>query len=136
MLTVQSEGTIPDTQIKPNRSTGGYGFFQNSLVHWMLIAACFLNVGTWLAMAFFVRPVDYPIILHYNVYFGVDIMGDWWQAYSLPGVALVFLLINLSMAYTFYARKERIAAYLFLIAAFFVQLGITIASATIIRINY
>jgi hypothetical protein len=84
----------------------------------------------------FVKPNDLPIVLHYNVYFGVDIIGDWWQVFLLPSIGLVFMLVNGILSYALYKRYERIAAYLFLLTAFLVQVSIVIASVSISIINY
>lgn len=111
-------------------------FFGNSIVHWALIAAFFLNIANWASLAVFIRPVDFPIILHYNVYFGVDLIGNWRQAYFLPAVGTIMLAVNAILAYFFYRQKERIASYLLLLAAFIVQAGISIAVASVILINY
>lgn len=111
-------------------------FFKNGLVHWVLIASIFANLVNWGVLAYFIRPVDFPIILHYNVYFGVDILGSWWEVYFLSGVGTFFWLINAILSYFFYQRKERIAAYLFLLGAFIVQIGLTVAIGSIIKINF
>jgi len=111
-------------------------FFKNSIVHWMFIITIFLNVADWIVLYIFIKPVDLPIILHYNVYFGVDMIGDWWQVYFLPFIGAVFFIINALLAGFFYEKKERIASYIFLLAAFLIQAGIIIASASIIAINY
>jgi hypothetical protein len=114
----------------------GQEFFRNSLVHWVLIATIFLNVANWISLAVFIRPVDLPIVLHYNVFFGVDLIGDWWQVFLLPGVSDIFFIINTFMAFFFFKQKERIASYLFLLASLFIQFGIVVASASIILMNY
>lgn len=111
-------------------------FFKNGLVHWVLIGSFFVNLADWGLLAFFVRPVDFLIILHYNVYFGVDILGSWQEAYFLPAVGTFFLAMNVFLGYFFYQRKERIATYLFLLGAFIVQAGVLIAEASIIKINF
>lgn len=111
-------------------------FFKNSLVHWTLISAIFLNIANWSITAFFIRPTEVEIILHYNVYFGVDIVGMWWQAYLLPAVGTVFMVVNTILAYLLFSRRERIAAHLFLLASFIIQAGTLIAIASIAQINY
>ncbi len=111
-------------------------FFRNSLVQWVLIGALFFDFVNWGVLGFFIRPVDFPIILHYNVYFGVDLIGNWWQVFFLPAVGTIILTVNSLLAYFFYRQKERIASYLLLLAAFIVQAGISIASASIVLINY
>lgn len=111
-------------------------FFHNSLIQWILIGALFFDLVNWGVLGFFIRPVDFPIILHYNVYFGVDLIGSWWQVFFLPAAGTIILAINSLLAYFFYRQKERIASYLLLLAAFIVQIGISIAAAGIILINY
>ncbi len=111
-------------------------FFRNSVVHWMLIASILLNLGCWGVLLFFVRPVDFPIILHYNVYFGVDIIGIWWQAYFFPLISLAIMLINTVLAYFAFSSQERIISYVLLLSALLVQIGALIVAASIILINY
>lgn len=111
-------------------------FFSNTVVHWALIGSLFLNGVCWGFLAFFVRPVDFPIILHYNVYFGVDIIGDWWQAYLLPFIGLVVLIVNMFLSYIFFKQKERVISYLLLLASLIVQISALIAAGSIILINY
>lgn len=111
-------------------------YFRSSLVQWVIIGALFLNIANWLAIAFFIRPVDFPIVLHYNVYFGVDVIGAWWQVYSLPAIGLIILLVNSSLGYLFYKQKERIITHLLMLGTFIVQIIMTIAVASLLMINY
>jgi hypothetical protein len=118
------------------RSFFGQEFFQSGLVHWILIASLFVNLANWGVVFYFIRPVDFPIILHYNVYFGVDILGSWWEVYFLPSVGTFFWIINFVLGYFSYQRKERIATYLFLLGAFIIQIGLSISIGSIIKINF
>lgn len=111
-------------------------FFLSGLVQWSLIASIILSVANWGFLFYFIRPVDFPIILHYNVYFGVDIIGKWLEAYYLPLIGDIMLIVNAILGYMFYLQKERMVAHLLLLAAFFVQVSISIAVASIILINY
>lgn len=111
-------------------------FFRSGLVQWVIIAALLVNITNWGLIAFFIRPVDFPIILHYNVYFGVDVIGAWWQVYFLPLIGLVILSVNTVLGYLFYQQKERIVAHLLILATFIVQIGISIAVASLLLINY
>lgn len=111
-------------------------FFKNSLIHWVLIATSFIAALNWAALIVFIQPVDLPIVLHYNVFFGVDLIGNWKEVYFLPIISDIFFIINTILAYIFYKEKERIAAYLFLLASLFVQFGIAVAAASIILMNY
>jgi hypothetical protein len=111
-------------------------FFASGLVHWVFIGSFILNAVNWGLIAFFIRPVDFPIILHYNVYFGVDVIGDWWQIYYLPIIGLVILAANTLLGYLFYQQKERIVAHLLMLATFIVQIAILVAVACLLMINY
>lgn len=111
-------------------------FFHSGMVQWAIIGAAILNLADWGILGYFIRPVDFPIILHYNVYFGVDLIGDWWQSYSLPLVGMLTLLTNASMGFIFYCQKERVIAHVLLLAAVFVQIIVTIGLIGLIRINY
>lgn len=111
-------------------------YFHSSLVQWIIIGALVLNALNWAAIAFFIRPVDFPVILHYNVYFGVDVIGGWWQVYFLPLIGLIILLVNSTLGYLFYGQKERIVAHLLMLATFIVQIVISIAVSSLLLINY
>jgi hypothetical protein len=111
-------------------------FFRSALIHWVFIGALILNFINWGLVAFFIRPVDFPIVLHYNVYFGVDIIGAWWQVYYLPLIGLLILAVNTILGYIFYQQKERIAAHLLMLATFIVQISVTIAVASLLIMNY
>ncbi|NTW27728.1 MAG: hypothetical protein HGA36_05360 [Candidatus Moranbacteria bacterium] len=111
-------------------------FFRSALVQWVIIGALLVNVANWVTIGFFIRPVDFPIILHYNVYFGVDVIGAWWQIYFLPLIGLVIFSVNTVLGYLFYQQKERIVAHLLILATFIVQVGISIAVASLLLINY
>lgn len=111
-------------------------FFHSGIVQWVLIGSLILNAINWGLIAFFIRPVDFPIILHYNVYFGVDVIGAWWQVYTLPLIGLMILLVNTILGYLFYKQKERIVAHLLMMAVVVVQISIIIAVAGLLLINY
>jgi hypothetical protein len=118
------------------RSFFAQEFFKNNIIRWLLIGTVLLNLINWTLLAIFIHPVDFSIILHYNVYFGVDLIGDWWQTYVLPFMGVIFLVVNLILAYKFYKQKERIASYILLLASLMIQLGLIIASVGIVMINY
>lgn len=111
-------------------------FFRNPIIFWLLLASILFNLANWIVLALFIKPVDKTIILHYNVYFGVDSVGHWAQAYFLPAIGLILLIVNLILAGYFYLRKDRMASHILMITALMVQLNLLIASASIILINY
>jgi len=112
------------------------GYFSDKIILWMSVAALVINLVNWAILAIFVRDVDFQIILHYNVYFGVDQTGDWKLSFFLPAIGLVLFLVNLVLSRFFYSLGKKIAAYLVLGAAVIVQINLIIASLGVIIINY
>lgn len=117
-------------------SDGGVSFGKNVLVRILLagtVLAILLSLGV---LGYFIRSSETLIILHYNVYFGVDLLGVWWQAYVLPFLGGLFLLGHFLLAKRFYARAERIACYLMLLSSGMLSFGILIATISVALINY
>ena len=66
--------------------------FKNAIIFWLLILTLIANLANWLILKLLIQPVGFPIILHYNVYFGVDLKGSYWQVFSIPLVGLFLFL--------------------------------------------
>lgn len=111
-------------------------FFRNEIVQFLLSIASFLVLVNFLLISYFIHPSRSLLVLHYNVYFGVDLQGMWWQFYLLPVMGLFFFLIHSSFAYFFYKNRERIATYILLFFSVLLSFGLIIAVASIILINY
>lgn len=45
-----------------------------------------------------VKPTQLPVPLHYNIYFGIDLVGEWWFLYMLPAIGVILLLLNALIA--------------------------------------
>lgn len=111
-------------------------FFKNQIIIWFLSVGFLVNFSNWIILKIFIKPVDFPIILHYNVYFGVDMTGSWKQVYFLPSIGFVLLVINSLFSVYFYNQKERVASYILLLSAIMIQLSLVIAAVSVIIINY
>lgn len=118
------------------QSEARHSFFTNDIVQILLITnilLCLLSLGL---LGYFVRQEENIIILHYNVYFGVDIQGSWWQAYLFPLASIFFTLLHTFLSYHFYQKSERIASYLMLLGGCLLSFGIVIVSISVAVINY
>lgn len=111
-------------------------YFQSSIAVWLIILSLVANLSNWLILKILIRPIDLPIILHYNVYFGVDMMGNYREVYILPLIGIILLLINFFLSKYLYEKKERIASYLLMMAALMIQLALIVSSVSVIIINY
>ena len=114
----------------------GISFFSNTLVRILIVFGLLLIGTSFSILAYFIRPTETPLVFHYNVYFGVDLLGAWWQTYIFSVLGIFFFLEHLLLAWYFYRRTERIAAYLLLLASGLLNLGLLIASVSVAAINY
>ena len=112
------------------------GYFRNCFVLGLLGGGLALNLANWIVLWFFLRDSNQAIILHYNVYFGVDWTGDFQKTYLFPLSGLVLLLVNFFLALFCYLSKERIATHVLLMAGVILQLCLLVAVIGVIVINY
>ena len=111
-------------------------FFCNRIIFWLLILNFLASAADWIILAIFINRLDAGIILHYNVYFGVDAMGSWKKAFILPAISSSVFIVNAFLAGFFYKNKERIASHVLLLASLMVQLSFIVAATSVILINY
>jgi hypothetical protein len=111
-------------------------YFRSVIVAWLLILSLSANLTNWIILKLLIQPVDFSIILHYNVYFGVDLKGGYQQVFGIPLIGLFLFLINVSLSKYIYTRGERIASYLLLMATLMLQINLIVYSLSIILINY
>jgi len=114
----------------------GEEFIHNTIVKSLLILGILPTFVSLAVLMYFIRPIQGLLVLHYNVYFGVDLLGVWWQAYIFPFFGILFFVGHFFLAKRFYIRSERIAAYLLLLGSGMISFGILIASMSIALINY
>lgn len=125
-----------DWDVDVAQSEKEISFFKNIIIRTLLGVNAFFVLASFGVLGYFIRPTDGLLIFHYNVYFGVDIQGIWWQVFILPIASLLFLLSHMFLSRHFYIQSERIAAYLLIFGSCLMSIGIVIASASIVFINY
>lgn len=111
-------------------------FFKNKSLLTLFIFSIVINILNFLFLFYFIKKLNNLIILHYNVYLGVDLMGDSDQVFLIPIVGLFFALINLCLAIYFFSKKERMLSHILSLTTFIVQLGISVASGSLVLVNY
>lgn len=76
------------------------------------------------------------IVLHYNVYFGIDALGSWWQAFFIPLSGLLIWLVHILLAWRFFQTGEYALSRIALLSLFFLESMILIVSITVSLVNY
>lgn len=112
-----------------------HGFWTDPAIFFPIVLAILANIGLWVALWRAVVPTDLPIILHYNIYFGVDAIGNWKSLFFMPTLAAALLFLNLVLSRFFY-YKERLISYLFAGTALILQLLMGVGVIAAILINF
>lgn len=114
----------------------GREYFKSRIIGWLLFFGILFDIVNWSVLKIFLPPAGSYVILHYNVYFGVDSMGAARSAYILPFIGTIVLFVNVVLSFFFYTQKERVASYVMLLTALMVQLSLLISAISVIIINY
>ncbi len=103
-------------------------------VFFMLIASLIINVASWVWLAWQIAPQQDLIFLHYNVLFGVDLIGDWWKVYYVPLLGLLIILLNTFIGWVFFGR-EKFVAHIIHFVSLLCQIFLLIFSALLVFLN-
>lgn len=99
-----------------------------------LIATAIVQIFMWCYILSNISADAQQIFLHYNIIFGVDLIGDWWKILYLPGAGIGVLLINYSLSFLLYSSEKALSRLLALMTAVFHVL-LMVAIVVIVGIN-
>ncbi len=98
--------------------------YKDKLAFWLVNFSVLLILTSWV-LFIFKRVEPSPLtVLHYNIYSGIDILGQSWMLYVIPGIILLLSFIDFVLA-VFFWTKNRLYSYFFLSTIFFCQ-GVTL----------
>lgn len=101
-----------------------------------LILLILLNIINWLAArAISGKATQNLVILHYNIDFGVNLIGGAARIYVIPALGLAIILINYILS-VFIHKQSKTAVHLLLAAAILSNLFLLFASASLYLINF
>jgi len=72
--------------------------------------------------------------LHYNVIFGVDLVGAWTKLLILPISGFLVILVNFLLALYFF-NKDKFLSFILAITALFFEVFLSIGLILIMRLN-
>lgn len=107
---------------------------KNKFVSFSLIFSLLFNIGIWFLLYLFIKPKTEPIFLHYNIYFGIDLIGEWYRIYLIPLSGFVILLVNYLVGAKIYQTKQ-VLTYLLVGFTIPLQIFLGLSAILIIRIN-
>jgi hypothetical protein len=97
-----------------------------------------VNSAIWMVVYYITTKVTQDlVVLHYNVDFGVDLVGDVGNMYMIPATGLVILVINLLLVFLFSKQKDlRVISHFLLGAATAANFFLLISLIPIYFINF
>ncbi|MFA6410360.1 MAG: hypothetical protein WCW26_02175 [Candidatus Buchananbacteria bacterium] len=110
-------------------------YWRDRIIKTNLIFSIVANFILWLGLIWQFKNFSESVPLHYNIYYGIDLIGPWYQILVMPGLGLLFILINLLASAIIY-RKEKMIGYFLVGACSLCQLIFVLASIFITFINY
>ena len=82
----------------------------------------------------FAGPFNERLILHFDSYNGIDLLGGEWQVFGVLFAALAILAINFYLSDFLYPR-DRFLSYLFVFSGLLLSVLILTAVSVIIYVN-
>jgi len=109
-------------------------YFQKFSIGGFFAAGLLLNVYSWLWLWLYIPQELDQLFLHYNILFGVDLIGSYGQAFLVPLSGLIILLLNTIVGWVLYKKDKFIAQVLILMAAI-AQVFLAIQSYLLVLLN-
>lgn len=79
-------------------------YYKDSHIFAGLGVSLFLNIAIWSLLAWRIFPLQEQVVIHYNVYFGIDQFGPAWHASILPGLGLLIIIINFFIGWVLWKK--------------------------------
>ena len=95
-------------------------FARNRFLSYGTALALLINCLSWLFLSGRITPQEQQIALHYNIYFGIDLVGPWWYLLLLPGAGIATLLVNAALS-VILLQREKILWYFLTVTSILVQ---------------
>jgi len=108
--------------------------FNNKIARVNLFFSLFLNIFIWFVMLWYIRDFPEIIPLHYNIYFGIDLLGPWYQIFFIPVSGLITILANYFLA-IIYWQKNILLSYFLIGVTTLIQILLLASALAIIYLS-
>lgn len=79
-----------------------------------------LNLWMWTMLYSRVYPTHELVTLHYNIYFGITLVGEWHKIFIIPFFGMCVIVINFFFSLLLYER-DKLAAYITIAVSCIIQ---------------
>ena len=113
-------------------------FFSLASIRAYLVINFFLNVLIWLGATYIYHNLYQNLtVLHYNVDFGIDLIGDRNQVFTIPALGLLLFILNLLLLFFFIrSRHFKFIAHLLLGVLVVTQIFLLLSLQAVYLINF
>lgn len=112
-------------------------FFFRKTSYIYLGIALLINGLTWFLVIVTHRSLaDSLAILHYNVIFGIDKIGEPTSLYQLPTIGLILIIVNFFVSVLLVRKREQIPGQFLLLTAILTNLILLVAVYLLYIINF
>src|SRR3989338_6829827 len=107
------------------------------LYRWAVIISLIILLANFALLLWRLAPFFEPgqsIPLHYNIYFGIDIFGQWERLFLLPAIGALFLFLNF-IAQLYFVRRIPLLALFFACGTILVEAVLLISLLFVVLMN-
>ena len=109
-------------------------YFRDPWVSAPLLGVILVQIFVWWYLVANIRTDAGQVFLHYNIIFGVDLLGDWWKIYFIPLAGILVILINYFFSLMLYSVDKFLARLMSFWVLFF-HLFLMIGIFLLVRLN-
>ncbi len=109
-------------------------YFKDRIIKWCLASSLLLNFLLWLLFYFRIPIQVEPIVLRYNIYVGINLIGSWFAIFYLPLVGLGIIILNFLLAGLIY-KKDRLPAHFLAVTAMACQMILLVTGVLLVMMN-
>jgi hypothetical protein len=109
-------------------------YFKDKIIRVSLTVSAILNLSVWLLFYFKIPIQVEPIILGYNIYVGINLIGPWFYVYYFSLAGLIILILNFFLSRLVYF-KERWPALVLVVTALACQIILTVYAILLVVLN-
>ena len=110
-------------------------YWRDRFVRGGIIVATVGAAALWLGLLLAIKQLPEIAFLHYNIYFGIDLIGSRYQLLVLPAIGSVVLVINGVLGAVVFPM-EKALTYFLVGAAVLTQLLFILAAVFLLFVNF
>lgn len=99
-----------------------------------LTGSVLLNGATWILLYWMIPQTDLSVVLHHNIYFGVDLVGEWYKLFYIPLSGSIIILLNTGLSFIVYTREKLLSSVIEM-SSLVIQAALLIAAGVAVYMN-